>query len=118
MRRRREKEEAFVVTDVEPPEDGDGGDVVHRNNREGRFLDKEEEKGSRRSSSRFIPDFLTCGCADPNNCQCPDDGGGCMNGFCFCSQNGRLEYEQRRCHPAYDNSNSKEREHKKEGHFL
>ena len=31
---------------------------------------------------------------------------GCMNGFCFCTHDGRLEFEERRCHPAYEHSES------------
>lgn len=45
-------------------------------------------------------DVRKCGCRDPSNCRCPHDGGGCLNGFCFCTD-GTLEYEERRCHPAY-----------------
>ncbi len=48
-------------------------------------------------------DVVGCGCAEGEDCSCPADGGGCMNGFCFCTD-GRLEYEERRCHPAYEHS--------------
>ncbi|TRY61610.1 hypothetical protein TCAL_03205, partial [Tigriopus californicus] len=49
-------------------------------------------------------DVIGCGCQDAKNCSCPSDGGGCRNGFCFCPSSGRLEFEDRRCHPAFQNS--------------
>eukprot|EP00095_Tigriopus_kingsejongensis_P008100 maker-scaffold590_size129399-snap-gene-0.33 protein:Tk08100 transcript:maker-scaffold590_size129399-snap-gene-0.33-mRNA-1 annotation:"tyrosine-protein kinase transmembrane receptor ror" len=49
-------------------------------------------------------DVIGCGCVDPKNCACPRDGGGCRNGFCFCPLTGQLEYDERRCHPAYGKS--------------
>lgn len=53
----------------------------------------------------LIPlDVIGCGCQDVKNCSCPNDGGGCRNGFCFCPLSGRLEFEERRCHPAYPTS--------------
>ena len=56
----------------------------------------------------YAVDVLSCGCPDPANCRCPADGGGCRNGFCFCTHDSRLEYDERRCHPAYKSKATKD----------
>ena len=102
-----------------PPSYNDGDDV---NVTKDIISDNDDTSFSNSSSGGTVLSMYDYGCGCPldsegragPDCVCSiEHGGGCSYGFCFCYEDGSLEFEDKRCHLAFrkkqENSKSKDK---------